>query len=177
MGSEFDAFATLFKGSYRTIVRFIFLRVNDRALAEDLAAESFAIAWAKHLSGVTIDLRWLFATARNVVGNEYQRRVRERARVQNVAMEELVNVEAWGFQIEDLDLDLAMRRLRPSDALLLQLTYWDGLSATQAAAFLDCSVAALWVRLTRARAALRILLDPSAAATSPMRARRGDRSG
>ncbi len=42
---------------------------------------------------------------------------------------------------------------------MLQLTYWDGLTARESAQFMGCSTAAVWVRLTRARAALRELLE------------------
>ncbi len=63
-----------------------------------------------------------------------------------------------------------MTRLRPADALVLQLTYWHGLSAGEAAQFLECSTGALWVRLTRARAALRRELrdEPEPDITSSM---------
>ena len=61
-----------------------------------------------------------------------------------------------------MKLRAAMTRLRSADALVLQLTYWHDLSAREVAQFMDCSTAAVWVRLTRARAALRALLDDPA---------------
>ena len=39
-----EDFTTLYKRSYRTILRYIYQRVNDHALAEDLTAETYARA-------------------------------------------------------------------------------------------------------------------------------------
>lgn len=146
------------------LARYIYLRVSDWALAEDLADEVFLLAWEKCPHPGAIAPTWLFVTARHLIGNEYQRRQRERVRLQRAALEDLANVEAWGVQIEHLGLRIAMARLRPQDSLVLELTYWHGLSAKEASQFLECAVAALWVRLTRARAALRTLLDDASVA-------------
>ena len=53
-------------------------------------------------------------------------------------METLAQTAIWSQEIEDVELRLAMARLRPEDSLVLQLTYFQGLTARQAAAFLDC---------------------------------------
>lgn len=172
-----EAFTKLYLSNYRTLVRYTYLRVNDRALAEDLAEDAFLLAWEKAPSPQAVTARWLFATVRNLIGNEYQRRDRERIRVQQAGMEEAASVEAWGVQIEHVGLRLAMAKLRPDDSLVLQLTYWHGLSAAEAAEFLDCTVAALWVRLTRARAALRALLDDTSAMPTHLSARGGETRG
>ncbi|MGB3375465.1 MAG: sigma-70 family RNA polymerase sigma factor [Microbacterium sp.] len=177
MDPNAEAFTKLYLSNYRTLVRYAYLRVNDRALAEDLADDAFLLAWEKAPSPEAITSRWLFATVRNLIGNEYQRRDRERIRVQQAGMEEAASVEAWGLHIEQIGLRLAMSRLRPEDSLVLQLTYWHGLSAAEAAQFLDCTVAALWVRLTRARAALRALLDDTSIMPTRRRARGGDVRG
>jgi len=172
-----EGFAALFERHYRSIVQFVFYRVQDRALAEDLAAEVYAIAWRKHLDEVEIDIRWLFATARNLIGNEYQRRDRERRRQERSVMETLAQTAIWSQEIEDVELRLAMARLRPEDSLVLQLTYFQGLTARQAAAFLDCSLPAYWVRQTRARAALRALLQEGDVAGRAISVERGEARG
>lgn len=161
MRADADEFAELFTDSYPVVVRFVFLRVNDHMIAEELAAEAFTIAWAKR-GQAKISRSWLFAVAHNLIGNEYQRRDRERGRVHAVAMNELVRVEAWGTELQNIELRAAMARLRSADALVLQLTYWHCLSAREVAQFMDCTTASVWVRLTRARAALRALLDDPA---------------
>ncbi len=161
MRTDADEFAELFADNYSVVVRFVFLRVNDHMIAEELAAEAFTIAWAKR-GQAKISRSWLFAVAHNLIGNEYQRRDRERGRARGAAMDELVRAEAWGAVWDNVELRAAMTRLRSADALVLQLTYWHDLSAREVAQFMDCSTAAVWVRLTRARAALRALLDDPA---------------
>jgi len=172
-----DAFADLFQQHYRSLVRFVYYRIGDRTSAEDLASETFAIAWRKQMEGILIDVRWLFVTARNLIGNEYQRRAGQRYREEQAVMGMLASVEAWSDAIDDIDLRLAMARLRPEDALVLQLTYFDGLTTRQAAAFLDCSLGAFWVRQTRARAALRTLLEDPDRACSVGQPKPGELDG
>lgn len=154
-----EDFAILFRTRFRSVARFIRTKVDDAALAEDLAIEAFTLGWEKHRAGTAITVRWLLATARNLVGNEYQRRDRMQHLLERVAMEELTNT-SYGTDEESEELRLAMSRLRPLDALVLRLTYWDGFSAAEVAQFLDCTTSAVWMRLTRARASLRGLLQP-----------------
>ena len=172
-----EDFTTLYKRSYRTILRYIYQRVNDHALAEDLTAETYARALEKQKNGVTITVGWLIRAARNLIGNEYQRRDRAQARMQRIVIEELT-AAARNENEDDLEVRAAMARLRPADALVLQLTYWDGLSASEAATFLDCSTGAVLVRLTRARAKIRsMLMEESHMSISPRLVEGGDLDG
>lgn len=164
MEPDAEDFTALYTRNYRTIFRYILQRVNDHASAEDLTAETFARALEKQQAGVTITVGWLILTARNLIGNEYQRRDRAQARLQRLVIEELTTAAARDDDEDDLEVRAAMARLRPADALVLQLTYWDGLSASEAATYLGCSTGAVWVRLTRARATMRFLLTEGASA-------------
>ena len=167
MRSDAEEFTELYRKSYRTLVRYICVRTNDRELAEDLADEVFRLAWEKKGSIKIVTLGWLFTTARNLIGNEYQRRDRERTRVQRAGMAKAASTDGWDVQIEHLGLRLALAKMRPEDSLMLQLIYWHGLSSAEAARFFECTVGTLWVRLSRARSALRILLeDPDTVLTS-----------
>lgn len=139
-------------------MRFILQRVDDRELAEDLVAEAFARAWKKHQDGIPITMRWMIATARNLVGNEYQRRTSDRERMRRVLIEEVLDAGDEGGY-DAVEVRIAVTKLRPLDALAIQLTYWDGLPAADVAEVMECSRGALWVRLTRARATLRSLLN------------------
>ena len=172
-----EDFEALFRDRYRTIMRFILQRVDDRELAEDLSAEVFARALEKHRLGAEITLRWMIATARNLVGNEYQRRTSERERIRRVLLEEVLDAgDDGGF--EAVEVRFAVTRLRPLDALAVQLTYWDGLPAAEAAEVIGCSKGALWVRLTRARAALRAFLtEGHSLESAAARPTRGDTDG
>lgn len=154
----------LFRERYRTILRYIRQRVDDRELAEDLASEVFTLAWSKHQEGVAISMSWLVTASRNLIGNHYQRRASERAQLKYLIAEELAEEGGGAGDIEKVELRFVMTQLQPRDALALQLTYWDGLTASEAAIVMECSVAAYWTRLTRARRALRKLLSVDAPA-------------
>ncbi|MBO1901171.1 sigma-70 family RNA polymerase sigma factor [Leucobacter weissii] len=159
MESDSGAFAILYAESYRIIEGYVRGRVNDPGVAEELVGETFAIAWAKHRDGTVVTVGWLLKTARNLIGNEYRRRVRSREGFANAAMEHRAVLESEDDAERHADLRSAVMRLRPADRLVLYLTYWEGLPAAEAAGYLECSTAALWVRLTRARAALRRALE------------------
>lgn len=171
-----EGFEILFRTRFGMISRFVRTKVDDAALAEDLAIEAFTLAWEKHRTGTTITVRWLLTTARNLVGNEYQRRDRMRKLLERVAMEELTNA-FHGNDEEGDELRLAMSRLRPLDSLALRLTYWDELSAAEVAQFLDCTTAAVWMRLTRARATIRGLLEPRGELAASARSQGGGSVG
>lgn len=158
MEPDHDHFTHLFRSRFGPIVRFIRAKVGDPALAEDLALEVFTIAWDKYRTGTTITGGWLLTTARNLVGNEYQRRDREQQLLLRVATEELTNESSRDTHSEHEELRLSLSQLRPEDALAIHLTYWGGFTATEVARSLECTTAAVWMRLTRARATLRRFL-------------------
>lgn len=155
-------FEQLYRANFVRLVRFAYYRVGDRATAEDVAAEVFALAWARRVDADTFAVGWLFTAAQNLIGNEYRRRLRVAKHQRELILAELAEPEAWELHVRDLDLRAALARLAPDDALVLQLTYWDGLTASEAGEFLECSTAAVWTRLTRARAALRTQLERKA---------------
>ncbi|RQP09130.1 MAG: hypothetical protein EAS51_12490 [Microbacteriaceae bacterium] len=134
MEPDIQLFTSLYERSYRTIERYICQRVDNRELAEDLTAEAFARALEKHLSGTTITIRWLLRTARNLIGNEHQRRATQQAWMRQQVMEELQEVATWDGDLEDVELRLAMTRLPAQDAPAIHLTYWEGLSIAEVAA-------------------------------------------
>lgn len=61
MEGDREHFTQLFHARFRSIARFIRTKVDDPALAEDLAPEVFTIAWDKHRTGTTITGGWLLA--------------------------------------------------------------------------------------------------------------------
>lgn len=150
-----ERFAALYRSTYRTIESYVRIRTDDIELARDLAAETFAIAWAKYSSGVDTSISWLLRTARNLVGNEYQRREHESERLRRLMLEELTATRSHSDNPNHIELCDAMGRIRPVESLVLKLTYWYGLSAAEGAQFLGCSTASFWQQMTRARAALR----------------------
>jgi len=159
-----DGFVALYRQHRRPVLAYIRLRVDGADLAEDLAEEVFVIALRRTREGADVGLSWLLTTARNVIGNEYQRRDRDRERVAALAELAAAGGGAAGDPAAALGSDAALVRaaiadLPPEDQLVVRLTYWDGLSAAEVGRVMELSITAVWSRLSRARAALRAALD------------------
>lgn len=158
------SFEVLFREYHAVIVTAAFNRLNDIGDAENVTAEVFTAAWrhrGEHEAVFT--LRWLYATLRNVVGNEYRRRSRAARRYERLVAE---TSEPQPVLVDDeaILLRQVVSKLRLEDRELIWMAYWEELSREEMAEILGCSVAAVKVRLLRARERLRQLLDSSASA-------------
>jgi RNA polymerase sigma factor (sigma-70 family) len=156
--TQHDDAAALFSDLYRThyppILSTCIRRLGSRDAAEDAAHEVFRIAWQHYDPREdNVDLAWLYVTARNVIGNEYRRFARSR-----VALSRLEPLSADEQSADALDLRAALTRLRASDRELLYMAYWEDLSAQEIGSVLGISAPAVWVRMTRARDALRSVM-------------------
>jgi RNA polymerase sigma factor (sigma-70 family) len=161
-----EAFEAAFRLHYVPVYRFIAGRVGP-ALAEDLAAETFATAYRRRAffePGRGSLRAWLFGIAVNLVRNHWR------------AEQHLLQLDARLVPETDLpdDADAADRRVAAAwlaprlAAALGQLTRdqrevlllyaWAGLSHAEIAAALQIAPGTAWSRLSRARAALRELL-------------------
>ncbi|AYF97203.1 RNA polymerase sigma factor [Protaetiibacter intestinalis] len=132
-------------------------RLSDHHAAEDATAEVFRIAWQKILDGKRVDLPWLYRTARNVVGNEYRRRGRAQALFDKT--EELARVTGIATPERSIETLAALSRLRLDDREILFMAYWEDLSSSEMAAILRLRETTVRMRISRARAALRRVLD------------------
>ena len=52
-------------------------RLGQQAVAEDITAETFRIAWQHHISGGEVSVPWLYKTLRNLIANQYRRHERD----------------------------------------------------------------------------------------------------
>ena len=146
-------FSAFYRANYSVILATVTRRLSDRATAEDVTSEVFRVAWAHHVGGDELTLPWLYSVARNVIGNEYRRSGRSAALT--AKSEELVDV-AYGTDDDSArDTRRAMMRLKEADREILFMAYWEDLSGAEIATILDCKVPTVWVRLNRARAALK----------------------
>ena len=149
----------------------LFLREADRVLryathrvgqqyAEDVVAETFAVAW-RRLEDIPQDAcPWLLGVARKVIAND--RRSRQRADQALAEIAQAVPRPAGDFTgtvDRQRDLVAALRSLAPADREAVMLVTWDDLTQAQAATVLGCSTTALAVRLHRARRRLRRSLE------------------
>jgi RNA polymerase sigma factor (sigma-70 family) len=163
-------FSAFYRAHYSLVLATVARRLSDFATAQDVTSEVFRVAWARHVSGGELTLAWLYTVARNVVGNEYRRRSRAAAlteKAESQAYETHSSVDE-----EASDTRRAMMRLKDSDREILFMAYWEDLSGAEIASILDCKLPTVWVRLNRARNALKHELGgPAAEALGDLRER------
>jgi RNA polymerase sigma-70 factor (ECF subfamily) len=161
-----EAFEAAFRLHYAPVYRFIAGRVGT-ALAEDLAAETFATAYRRRASFEPergSQRSWLYGIAVNLLRNHWRA---EQHLLQLDAR--LVPEAGQSDDAEDADRRVAAAWLAPRLAAALgQLTRdqrevlllhaWAGLSPSEIAAALQIAPGTAGSRLSRARAALRELL-------------------
>lgn len=146
------AFIALHKDSYPAIFRFVRRRVESPEVAEEIAADVFRVVWQKWGDQQRTDTAWLVTVARNMIGNAYRSRDRQRALQDKLRAEAVLR---FGAGSENMAVHDALAGLREKDRDILQLAYWDGLGTAEIAGVLQCSESAAKVRLHRARAAFR----------------------
>jgi len=151
-------FAAFYRANYSVILATVTRRLSDHATAEDVTSEVFRVAWAHHSGGETLTLPWLYTVARNVVGNEYRRSARSAALTARTEDLDGVAHATTADVTEDdgaRDTRRAMMRLKEADREILFMAYWEDLSGAEIGAILDLKLPTVWVRLNRARAALK----------------------
>jgi RNA polymerase sigma-70 factor (ECF subfamily) len=155
-------FSALYQASYADLVRFAQRRV-EHSHAEDVAAETFLVAWRRldDVPDEPLDARaWLFGVARHTIMNT--RRGSDRRRALAVRLATISSTATDGdaeLVIQQVDLAKAWNLLSEVHQEALALAVLDGLAAPQAAVVLGISPVAFRLRLSRARRALRTRLD------------------
>ena len=146
--ARFDA---LFTDHQRPILAYAMRRSPTLADAEDVAAETFSIAWRK-IQAVPADaLPWLYAVARRVLANHR----RGRSRLERLtALLRVDDVPTPMLAGEDHDgpAFAALASLPPADQELLRLVAWEELGNREIAVVLGVTPNAVAIRLHRARA-------------------------
>ena len=125
-------------------------RTASEADAEDVVAETFAIAWRRKDALPTTDraLPWLLAVARRVAANQRRGTTRWRALLERVRSQPQPGAIA---PVPETPATDALLRLRPDDQELLRLLAWDGLTHAEVGVVLGISPNAVAIRLLRAR--------------------------
>ncbi len=165
---EREAFDAIYDHYRPRVFAFLARLSGDRVLAEDLLQETF-VRLARNAKSLGGDFRprpWLFTVARNLFVDHRRRALVDFDRLRDLAL--------WPSRprrVEDTPFDLAQateteRRLEAAllclptphrEALLLVAV--EGLEPTEAAAVLGIRPEALRKRLSRARSALRAILE------------------
>jgi DNA-directed RNA polymerase specialized sigma24 family protein len=121
------------------------LRRADPATAEDVVAETFAIAWRRLAEMPDRPLPWLLGVARRVLANHRRGERRRRALVDRLPVPAAPEGAPAGRALG------ALASLRERDREVLLLHAWEGLDHAEAGTVMGCSAATFAVRLHRAR--------------------------
>jgi RNA polymerase sigma-70 factor (ECF subfamily) len=150
-------FTGLYDQYYRRVLRYA-LQHADPGSAEDVASETFLIAWRRLAEIPEPPLPWLLAVARNLLRQQFGRSRRQQRLADRIAaLTSDADLQAWdaGEHVVERAAALdALGSLNDADVEALTLVTWHGLSAAEAAQVAGCSPHAFTVRLHRARGRL-----------------------
>lgn len=159
-------FEEAFDAHHADVLAFAVRRVPGRAAAEDVVAETFAVVWRRRDVIPEPPLAWLYEIARKVIANQRRsdlRRTRLRERLSSEPETTAGGRDPARVVAGREAVIAAFSALSESDKEVLRLLVWEGLDTKTAARVLDCTPAALRVRLYRARRELTHQLESQAA--------------
>jgi RNA polymerase sigma-70 factor, ECF subfamily len=149
-----ERFTGLYDLYYRRVLRYA-LQHADPGTAEDVASETFLIAWRRLAEVPQPPLPWLLAVARNLLRQQFGQARRQRRLTEHISAlttdRDLIAWDAGEHVVERAAALDALATLPGDDVETLTLVTWHGLSAAEAAAVVGCSPHAFTVRLHRAR--------------------------
>jgi RNA polymerase sigma-70 factor, ECF subfamily len=141
-------FDRLYEEHVEAVRRYAWRR--DPALADDIVAETFLVAW-RRLEAVPPSARpWLIGVARNARLNLRRSERRQRALADRMA-QATPDTPSTGDPAASEIVRAALMRLPEQDREVLTLSAWDDLDRAAIAQALGCSQANVSVRLHRAR--------------------------
>jgi RNA polymerase sigma-70 factor, ECF subfamily len=150
--SRLARFDALFTAHQRHVLAYAMRRTGAWADAEDVAAETFTIAWRKFEAiPVAEPLPWLYAVARRVLANHHRGNGR-RERLAALLRVEDVATPIRAGEDHDGPAFAALGSLSPADQEVLRLVAWEELGNQGIAAVLGITPNAVAIRLHRARA-------------------------
>jgi RNA polymerase sigma factor (sigma-70 family) len=163
-------FEELYNAHVDAVLAYAYRRVDLRADAADILAETMLVAWRRsdEVPPGHEARFWLLAVARRVLANHKRGANRrlllgERLRQNLQRLAESDHATAVTTRVV---VGAAMDRLGESDREILQLAAWERLSAEEIAAVLGINATAARSRLHRARARLRRHLEGANGATT-----------
>jgi DNA-directed RNA polymerase specialized sigma24 family protein len=157
--SETEHFRVIYDAHHAAICAY-FARRAARDEVEDLAAETFVVAWRKLPRRLEHPLPWLYAVAGKVLANHRRKAARRGSLPADPTAGDPADVVGG-----DRGLARAFAALNERDREAIRLVAWEGLSPADAARAAGCSAATFAVRLSRARKRLARELEAPAATT------------
>ena len=155
-----ERFAALYAAHYGAVYAYGSRRVGPDA-ADEVAAETFLVAWRRFDELPAEALPWLYGVARNVVLRHRTKMGRHLQTVEALRREPIPPGETAGGDY-DPGLWTAWAELRDADREVLALIAWEELSVAEAARVVGCPAPVFSVRLHRARRRLERLLTADA---------------
>ena len=135
---------------------YLLSRSGDRAVAEDLTAETFfaAVDAVRRDTPTAVSAPWLIGVARHKLVDHWRRRAREEQGLRAVSADAEVK-DPWDVRLDALTARATLARLGPHHRAALTLRYLDDLPVPEVAKVLDRTVHATEALLVRARTAFR----------------------
>ncbi|GAA2564273.1 hypothetical protein GCM10010435_40690 [Winogradskya consettensis] len=155
-----EAFRAFFAANFGDVWAFVRRRVATDEDADDVTADTFAVAWRRRDDlPAGAERMWLFRTGYHVLANF--RRGAERRRQLHLRIVSVDPPEVGYEAVADADRELwsALAAVSSSDRELLLMQAWDGLEVADIAAVLQVSAPTVSSRLYKARDRLRRELD------------------
>ena len=157
-----DAFRALYRRHYRSVCRFLASRAAADDV-EDLAAETFLVAWRRAGRVPDLEVPWLLNVAAKCLANHRRGGERREALAKRLA-------HVARLDVPGVDVDVERRRQRRAvitalaslhehDRELLLLYFWDDLRPREIAVVLELSPIVVRARISRARRRLQLALD------------------
>ena len=130
--------------------------------AEEIASETFLVAWRKFAEVPDPALSWLLGVARNLAREQYRLTARDQSIEAELsasfAAGESTSADPADVVTERDTVLTALAELSQDDRELLTLVLWHGVSPREAASVIGCSTPTYFVRLHRARRRLEQIL-------------------
>jgi RNA polymerase sigma factor (sigma-70 family) len=161
------AFGELFERHVQSLWNYCYRLTASRPLAEDLAAETFCIAWRKRNEVKLINdsaLPWLYTVAANLVRTEHRRSGRFLRALRKVPVEVVPDhadqvTEHMANEHRLRQVLGAVRQLPRSEHNAVELCLLGDVSIADAAELLGVTESTVRAQLSRARARLRAMLE------------------
>ncbi len=156
------AFEAIYRYNADAVYRFCLSQLRDAALAEDVAAEVFASAWAAYpgsnLDGPVAARAWVFRIARNATIDQYRRGASRRSMLARLRVRDggTATVESTAAVRADLNAVLAaLAHLSKRERTLVGLRVAAGLEFAELAAVMRMNESAAKMATHRALAKVR----------------------
>jgi RNA polymerase sigma-70 factor, ECF subfamily len=148
---------SLYDRALPEVYGYLLARCGQRALAEDLTAETFlaAVTAVKRHTVAHLTIAWLVGVARHKLVDHWRRQGREERNLKLVHDKPTSEEDPWDERLDATRAHAVLDRLGPHHRAALTLRYLDGLSVPEVADLLGRGVHATEALLVRARIAFR----------------------